>query len=267
MMPKEGQRLSDWSTSARGLLYKSGVLFSSPLLSVGPTMNAKLQNNKREEAEAEADEGIQVEPGSGFVLCTGGAKGTDQLAEALALQYGLKVEVVIPPRHPRRHTVTPLHPRVLTLANHPLEVAAERLGKRLPTENYVLQLLQRNFEIVRRADTVYAFGILEDDCRRVQGGTGWTVQLALDLGKKVFVYDIESEAWFHSVYAHKAVDGHLDIGVHFVHVNARDKPIFHQNSAIVGTRLLDNKTEQEIRDLFHRTFAIPPKPDPTWKVR
>ena len=92
-------------------------------------MNAKLQNNKREEAEAEAeaaeaDEGIQVEPGCGFVLCTGGAKGTDQLAEELALQYGLKVEVVIPLGHPRRHTVTPLHPRVLTLANPHLEVAA-----------------------------------------------------------------------------------------------------------------------------------------------
>ena len=77
-------------------------------------MNAKLENkNKREEAEAdaeavaEADEGIQVEPGCGFVLCTGGAKGTDQLAEELARQYGVKVEVVIPPGHLRRHTVTP----------------------------------------------------------------------------------------------------------------------------------------------------------------
>ena len=233
-------------------------------------MNAKLQNNKREEAEAEAaeaDEGIQVEPGSGFVLCTGGAKGTDQLAEELARQFGLKVEVVIPPGHPRRQTVTPLQPRVLTLANPHLEVAAARLGKQLSTQNYVLQLLQRNFEIARRADTVYAFGILEDDCKRVQGGTGWTVQLALDLGKKVFVYDIESEAWFHSVYAHKAVEGRLDIGIIFTHLSDRDKPTFHQNSAIVGTRLLDNKTEVEIRDLFHRTFVTPSKPDLTWKVR
>ena len=233
-------------------------------------MNVKLQN-KREEEEAEeaaeADEGIQVEPDSGFILCTGGAKGTDQLAEELALQFGLKVEVVIAPRHPRRQTVTPLHPRVLTLANPHLEVAAESLGKRLPTENYVLQLLQRNFEIARRADTVYAFGILEDDCRRVQGGTGRTLQLALDLGKKVFVYDIESEAWFHSVYTSKVVQGCPEVGAHFVRLRDRDKPTFHQNSAIVGTRILDNKTEQEIRDLFHRTFAKSPKPDLIWKVK
>ena len=239
-------------------------------------MNAKLENkNRREEAEAEAeaeavaeaDEGIQVEPGCGFVLCTGGAKGTDQLAEELARQYGVKVEVVIPPGHPRRHTVTPLHPRVLTLANSHLEEAAARLRKKLPTHNYVLQLLQRNFEIARRADTVYAFGTLEDDCLRVQGGTGWTVQLALDLGKKVFVCDTESEVWFHSVYGHKAVEGRLDIGVIFTPLPDRDRPILHQNSAIVGTRLLDNYHEQEIRNLFQRTFATPPKPTPTWKVR
>ena len=225
-------------------------------------MNAKLQNKREEEEES-----IQAEPGSGFILCTGGAKGTDQVAEELALQFGLKVEVLIPPRHPRRQTVTPLHPRVLTLADPHLEVAAERLGKRMPTENYVLQLLQRNFEIARRADTVYAFGILEDDCRRVLGGTGWTVQLALDMGKKVFVYDIESEAWFHSVYTSKVVQGCQEVGAHFVRLRDRDKPTFHQNSAIVGTRVLDNKTEQEIRDLFHRTFATPPKPELVRKAR
>ena len=55
-------------------------------------MNTKLENhdNKREkeeqEEEQEADEGIQLEPGCGFVLCTGGAKGIDQLAEELGLQ-------------------------------------------------------------------------------------------------------------------------------------------------------------------------------------
>ena len=231
-------------------------------------MNAKLEthndDNKRraaEEEEEEADEGIQLEPGSGFVLCTGGAKGIDELAEELALQYGVKVEVLIPPGHPRKRTVTPLHPRVLTLANSYLEAAARKLKKNLPTQNYVLHLLQRNFEIVRRADTVYAFGILEDDCQRVRGGTGWTVQLALDLGKKVYVCDTESEAWFHSVYGHIPVDGRLDRGPIFASLSDRDRPLLHQNSAVVGTRLPDNYLEGELRHLFQRTFA----PTPAWR--
>ena len=229
-------------------------------------MNAKLENNdnKREEEEQEeADEGIQLEPGCGFVLCTGGARGTDQLAEELARQYGVKVEVLIPPGHPRKRTVTPLHPRVLTLANPHLEVAAAKLRKRLPIHHYVLHFLQRNFEIVRRADTVYAFSILEDDCQRVQGGTGWTVQLALDQNKKVFVYDIESEAWFHSVEGHIPVEGRLDIGVIFTPWTGRDKPVLHQNSAVVGARIFNENTREEIQNLFKRTFA----PTPAWKVK
>ena len=235
-------------------------------------MNAKLENNdnKREEeeeeeevVEAEADEGIQVEPGCGFVLCTGGARGTDQLAEELGLQYGVKVEVVIPPGHPRKRTVTPLHPRVLTLANPHLEVAAARLKKRLPVHKYVLRLLERNFEIARRSYIVYAFGILDDDCTKVLGGTGWTVQLALDQDKKVFVYDIESEAWFHSVEGHIPVEGRLDLGIIFTPWTGRDKPVLHQNSAVVGSRIFNENTREEIRDLFQRTFA----PTPAWKVR
>ena len=237
-------------------------------------MNAELENNdnkreeeeeeeEEEEVEAEADEGIQLEPACGFVLCTGGARGTDQLAEELARQYGVKVEVLIPPGHPRKRTVTPLHPRVLTLANHHLEVAAAKLKKRLPIHHYVLHLLQRNFEIVRRADIVYAFGILDDDCTKVLGSTGWTVQLALDQDKKVFVYDIESEAWFHSVEGHIPVEGGLELEIIFTPWTGRDRPVLHQNSAVVGSRIFNENTREEIRDLFKRTFA----PTPAWKGR
>ena len=235
-------------------------------------MNATLEthdDNKRraaaeeeEEEQEAADEGIQIEPGSGFVLCTGGAKGIDRLAEELALQYGVKVEVLIPPGHPRKRTVTPLHPRVLTLANSYLEAAATKLKKNLPTQNYTLHLLQRNFEIVRRADTVYAFGILEEDCQRVRGGTGWTVQLALDLGKKVYVCDAESEIWFQSALGHGLAGDTEGLGVpHFAFLHDEDRPLLHQNSAVVGTRLPDNYLEGELRHLFQRTFT----PTPAWR--
>ena len=150
-------------------------------------MYTKLQNNKEEEP-------MQVDRGSGFVLYTGGARGTDQAAEELGLQFGVQVRVLIPPGHSRSRTITPVSSQLLALANPHIEEAAEKLGKRVPTDFHILPLIQCNYEIVRRADTVYAFGLLEDDCRRVLGGTGWTVQLALDRGKKVFLYDIESEA-------------------------------------------------------------------------
>ena len=213
--------------------------------------------NFKQQQQEEEEESMQTDVGSGFVLCTGGAKGTDQLAEELGLQFGVQVEVIIPPGHSRSRTITPLSPRVLTLANPHIEEAAKKLGKRVPTDFYVLQFIQRNYEIVRRADIVYAFGILEDDCKRVQGGTGWSVQLALDQGKKVFLYDIESEAWYHFVYRFKPVEGSLDFDIIFVTLSDRDKPTLHQNSAVVGSRVLDENTRQEIRSLFHHTFSLP----------
>ena len=93
---------------------------------------------------------------------------------------------------------------------------------------------------------MYAFGLLEDDCRRVLGGTGWTVQLALDQDKNVFVYDIESEAWFHSVYTSNKVQGSLEVGVHFVTLSDRDKPTLHQNNTVMGARIFNENTLQEI---------------------
>ena len=70
------------------------------------------------------------------------------------------------------------------LANPHLHQAAEKLGKRMPSHFYTLQLLQRNYQIAKKAHTLYAFGILEQDKTRlprlpltspVNRGTGPTI--------------------------------------------------------------------------------------------
>ena len=40
----------------------------------------------------------------------------------------------------------------------------------MPTHFYTLQLLQRNYQIAKKAHTIYAFGILEQDKQHVKGG-------------------------------------------------------------------------------------------------
>ena len=107
-----------------------------------------------------------------------GAKGTDDLVERLGKQFGMQVEVLVPPNHPRATFITPSTVEVLMLANPHLHQAAEKLGKQMPSHVYTLQLLQRNYQLAKKAHTIYAFGILEQDHKRVKGGTGWTVQLA-----------------------------------------------------------------------------------------
>ena len=100
---------------------------------------------------------------NGFVLYTGGAQGTDRLAEDLGQHFGIQVEVLVPPGNSRTRTISAVPPQVLVLANPHIESAAEKLNKRVPTQFYILQLIQRNYEIFRRAHTVYAFGILKNN--------------------------------------------------------------------------------------------------------
>ena len=147
---------------------------------------------------AQDAEEMQLTIGTGHVLYTGGAKGTDELAEKLAEYFGMQVEVIVPPSHPRSNYVSPSTVEVLVLANPHLYQAAQKLCKSVSTHFYTLQLLQHNYLIAKKAHTVYAFGILETDAKHVQGGTGWTVQLALDQGKEVHLFDIPSQTGYRS---------------------------------------------------------------------
>ena len=87
---------------------------------------------------------MQLQVGCGHVVYSGGAKGTDELVEQMVRQFGMQVEVLVPPNHPRAQYVTPSTVEMLMLANPHLHQAAHKLGKRMPTHFYTLQLLQRN---------------------------------------------------------------------------------------------------------------------------
>jgi len=181
---------------------------------------------------------MQLNIGYGHVVYTGGAKGTDALIEQMAKQLGMQVEVLVPPNHPRAQFVTPSTVDVLMLANLHLHQAAQKLGKRMPSHFYTLQLLQRNYQIAKKAHTIYAFGILEKDGKRVKGGTGWTVQLAMDQGKQVYLFDIPSQTRYRSDHYYQ-VDDHsttLVAGSQFVPWGPKG-PTLHQSSAVVGSRL------------------------------
>ena len=73
---------------------------------------------------------MQLHIGHGHVIYTGGAKGTDALAEEMAKQFGMQVEVLVPPNHPRAQYVSPSTVEVLVLANPHLHQAAHKLCKK-----------------------------------------------------------------------------------------------------------------------------------------
>jgi len=194
-------------------------------------------------------EAMQLNVGFGHVVYAGGAKGTDELVEQMAKHFGMQVEVLVPPDHPRAQYVTPSTVEVLMLANPHLHQAAHKLGKRMPSHFYTLQFLQCNYQIAKKAHTIYAFGTLEKDGKRVKGGTGWTVQLALDQGKEVYLFDIPSQTWYRSDHYYQVNDESTSL--------VTGSPTLHQSSAVVGSWDLDNPTREEIQALFNRTFCLP----------
>ena len=126
-----------------------------------------------------------------FTVISGGAIGVDLEAEKLARHYGLKVEVLIPPCHPRRASVQQLAEAIPTTR----QVAA-RLNKHL--ENPIsLQYIHRNYHVVKHADMVMAFTCSQPESHLCFGGTGWAVEMAKVLKKKnLYVYDVERDIGF-----------------------------------------------------------------------
>jgi len=207
---------------------------------------------------AQEEEDMQLNIGNGHVIYTGGAKRTDALAEEMAKHFGMQVEVIVPPNHPLAQYVSPSTIEVLVLANPHLHQAAHKLCKRVPSHFYTLQLLQHNYQIAKKAHTIYAFGTLEKDAKRVKGGTGWTVQLALDQSKEFYLFDIPSQTWYLSENHCYVSDDSASLvtGSKFLPWGLKP-PTLHQSSAVVGSRDLDQKTREEIKALFDRTFCLP----------
>ena len=56
--------------------------------------------------------------------------------------------------------------------------------------------LYRKYYKVKNSDTTYAFGILESNRKEVRGTQGWSVQMALQLKKNVYVYDEITLQWY-----------------------------------------------------------------------
>ena len=130
-----------------------------------------------------------------FTVISGGAIGVDLEAEKLARHYGLKVEVVIPPCHPRRAFVQPLTHQQLAEAIPTTRQVAARLNKHL--ENSIsLQYIHRNYHVVKHADMVMAFTCFQPESRLCFGGTEWALEMAKVLKKKLYVYDVERDIWF-----------------------------------------------------------------------
>ena len=116
--------------------------------------------------------------------------------------------------------------------------------------------LIRNWAQVKYSDAIFAIGHIAkkgelvfpnkpNDERRalhsvVQGGTGYAVEMAIQAGKPVYVYDQERKKWF------KNVDGKW---------LKSDIPTLTPSFAGIGTRNINQDGIQAIRDVYQKTLS------------
>ena len=188
---------------------------------------------------------------AGYVNHSGGAIGSDsEWGDAGAL-YGVRSN------HYWHGRKTPAGN--VELSEEEYREGVEHVNKanltmRRRPEKY-MDLLARNWFQVRNADAVFAIGNLDlsvinkkggKEYSPVAGGTGWAVQMAIDNGKPVYLFDQDQDRWF-SFTGNKNGEP--------VGWSALDEaPVLTRNFAGIGTRELAENGRNAIRAAYLATL-------------
>lgn len=177
---------------------------------------------------------------SDYTLHSGGAVGSDTAWDTIGKLFGLGNSAHYfgaGNKTPKGNT--PLTAEQLAKADPALKKANESLGRRYPPSNaYVRTLLQRNYYQVLNSDAVFAIGNIAGNI--VEGGTGWAVQMAVDQGKPVYVFNQKDNNWY--TYSNGK----------FIQTGT---PVLTKNFAGVGTREITEAGKNAIKAVYEKTLS------------
>lgn len=119
-----------------------------------------------------------------------------------------------------------------------------------------MNLLARNWAQVKYSDEVFAIGTIVEPGKKgskgfynksefqvVDGGTGYAVQMAINNGKFVYVFDQDKDKWFRWSYT----------SLKFIEVTKPLK-ISYENFAGIGTREIKPNGIKAIEEIYKLTF-------------
>ena len=128
-----------------------------------------------------------------------------------------------------------------------IEEASYILDRSLPRK---MDVLYRKYDKVKNSETTYAFGVLAENRKYVEGSQGWTVQLALQLNKKVYVYDDKTRQWYKGDrFVASLPSPHWTLVNRF---KPCEPPTLDQKSNISLPTCLGNHTSYELEQLLAR---------------
>ena len=89
----------------------------------------------------------------------------------------------------------PLTQTQLNLGTSDVQRAGLALGRIVKNQN-TFYYLARNARLVTQATQVLAFGHFDEMRKHLEGGVGWTVQMAKQKNVLLFVFDLDYEEWW-----------------------------------------------------------------------
>ena len=211
--------------------------------SKGKVLTDKFANTRVSQARALADilnsTNNNSQPTTEYTNHSGGAIGSDSYWGKVGEKYGVKSNHYYAENSKTPNGNTVVSKKDLLEADQHLKKANETLKRKFPTsKDYVNNLLRRNWQQVKNSDAVFAVSTIKDNI--VEGGTGWAVQMAIDNGKPVYVFDQNTNMWYK--YINKT----------WVKI---DTPILTKNFAGIGTRNLSKEGKKAIEDVYEKTFT------------
>lgn len=186
---------------------------------------------------------------------SGGAKGSDTLWETWCNTYGIKVYAW------SHNTKSHKSSNKEEISKEVFEEGVEKIKKAnkvLSRKNIDkhMDLLARNWAQVKFSEEIFAIGqILKEgdtsksgytvSCKSpsVDGGTGYAVQMGIQAGKTVYVFDQNKEKWFKWSY----------IIEDFIELKVTPK-IQTKNFAGIGTREINRAGEKAIEEVFKISY-------------
>lgn len=190
-----------------------------------------------------------------LVCHSGGAAGADTYWETIGDNYGVKTKAYS--YKTKYHTTE----NKVEISDTDYEegvkeiTKANRVLSRYGIHKF-MNLLARNWSQVKYSDEVFAIGTIVEPGKKgskgfynksefqvVDGGTGYAVQMAINNGKFVYVFDQDKDKWFRWSYT----------SLKFIEVTKPLK-ISYENFAGIGTREIKPNGIKAIEEIYKLTF-------------
>ena len=184
-----------------------------------------------------------------YINHSGGALGSDTAWGTFGILYGVEN------RHYWYKNITPNGNIEITEEDaiegqKKVTIAARQMGRIEQTHQVRDERLIRNWSQVKYSESVFAITTMlsiGDEMnygkkaliRQGKGGTGYAIQMAINEGKPVYVYDQIRKGWFKNINGVWSRSG---------------IPILTTNFSGIGTREINNYGIQAIKDVYHKTF-------------